>query len=822
MSQRTAARSFSSGELTPELFGRMDLAKFQSGLALCRNFVILPHGPAANRSGTEFVKEVKNSLVKTRLIPFTYSVSQTMAIEVGAGYFRFHSQASTLLYSAPAAWSGATNYVVGDMASSGGVNYYCVAAHINHAPPNGTYWYALPADLTYEIPNSYAAADLMDIHYVQSADVLTLTHPNYPVQELRRLGATTWTWTAPVFQAPTNVPTSLAAAATPTSATTTFYQYVVTSVNKDNLEETVASALAIGPSITLNNVSKANPCVITTPSSQVFTVGEPIFISGVLGMTQINGGPYYVNTVIDTLNFTIANAAGVPIDSTGFSAYTSGGSITLQGVRNDLTLANHYNTLTWTAPVTGTVVRYNIYKLANGLYGYIGQAAGLSFIDNNITPDVSQTPPINDTGFNDAVGNYPGAVSYFEQRRCFAGTTNLPQNFWGTKSGTESNMSYSIPVRDDNRIAFRIAAREASAIRHIVPAASLILLTPSCEYRVNPQGDVITPSSVTVKPQSYIGCNNVTPVLVGNSVLFAQARGGRIREMSYSWQANGYQTNDISIMAPHLFEYNNVLDMAYSKAPYPILWAVSTNGSLLGMTYVPEQQVAAWHHHDTTNGTFEAVCTITEIPAGQLAAEDMLYAIVNRTIGGVTKRYVERMHTRYFAAAANAFFVDCGATYSGAPTTTVSGLTWLEGQTVSILADGAVMPQQVVTGGTITLSHTASVIQVGLPITADLQTLPLAMQIDNAAGVGKTKNVNKVWIRVNRSSGIFAGPSFSNLTEVKERTIEPWGSPPALKSGEVSVVISPSWGADGAVCIRQSDPLPLTVVSIALEVATGG
>lgn len=690
MSQRTLARSFSSGELTPELFGRIDLSKLQSGLALCRNFIVLPHGPAANRPGTEFVREVKDSTKKTRLIPFTYSVTQTMAIEVGAGYFRFHSQGATLL--------------------SGG------------AP--------------YEVANTYAEADLFDIHYVQSADVMTLVHPNYPVRELRRLGATSWTLTTPVFQAPTNVPTGVSAVATLTGSTS--YQYVITAVNKDNLEETIASA---------------------------------------------------------------ASAA----------------------ITNDLTLAGHYNTITWTAPATGTIVRYNAYKLANGLYGYIGQAAGLSFVDDNITPDVSKTPPINDTGFDDAAGNYPSAVSYFEQRRCFAGSTNLPQNFWGTRSGTESNLSYSIPVRDDNRIAFRIAAREASAIRHIVPAASLILLTPSGEWRVNPNGDTLTPSSISVKPQSYIGCNNVTPVLVGNSVLFAQSRGGRIREMSYNWQANGYLTNDISIMAPHLFDFNNVVDMAYSRAPFPILWAVSSNGSLLGMTYVPEQQIAAWHHHDTINGVFEAVCTITEVPAGQLASEEMLYAIVKRTIGGVTKRYVERLHTRYFATAADAFFVDCGATYSGAPTTHITGLTWLEGETVSILADGAVMPKQAVTGGAITLQQPASKVQVGLPIEADIQTLPLVLQtLDTAAGISKPKNVNKAWIRVYRSSGIFAGPSFDKLTEVKERTNEPWGTPPSLKSGEVSVVVSPSWGPDGAICIRQSDPLPLTVVSLALDAAPGG
>lgn len=692
MSQRTLARSFSSGELTPELFGRLDLSKLQSGLAACRNFLVLPHGPVANRSGTEFVHEVRDSTKRTRLIPFTYSVDQTMAIEVGDGYFWFHTQGATLL----------------------------------------------DAGVPYEVASPYAEADLFDIHYVQSADVLTLTHPNYAVRELRRLGPISWALTAPTFQAPTNAPTAAAAAPTPAAVTTTPYQYVITAVNRDNLEETIASAVSAA-------------------------------------------------------------------------------------ITNDLTLVNHYNTVTWVAPATGTIVRYNVYKLVNGLYGFIGQCDGLSFIDNNITADVSITPPINDVGFNDAVGNYPGAVTYFEQRRVFGGTTNKPQNVWGTKSGTESNLAYSIPTRDDNRIAFRIAAREASAIRHLVPVTSLVILTASCEYRINPNGEVITPSSVSPKPQSNIGCNNVTPALVGNSILFAQSRGGRVREMSYSRDANGYVTNDISILAPHLFDYRALVDMAFSRAPYPILWAVSTSGQLLGMTYVPEQQIAGWHRHDTANGVFEAVCAITEVPAGQLSTEDMVYVIVKRTIGGVQKRFVERMHTRYFETASDAFFVDCGATYDGAPATVISGLTWLEGETVSILADGAVQPQQVVTGGAITLDNPASIVHVGLPIEADVQTLPVALlALDAAAGIGKPKNVNKVWMRVNRSSGIFAGPDFDKLIEVKERTTEVYGAPPALKTGEVSVSVTPSWGPDGAICVRQSDPLPLTLLSVTMEVATGG
>lgn len=735
MAIRTLQRSFSAGEITPELYGRIDLNKRQEGLATCRNFITLPHGPAVNRPGTEYVSTVKNPSVATRVIPFSYNNTQTFAIQLGAGYFRWHSNAGTLTYSDGAAWSSGTAYAIGDIAKSGGINYYCIAAHTNQVPPNATYWYAMPTNPNlYEIPNPYAAADLMDIHYVQSADVLTLVHPSYPPMELRRYGATNWQTAIPTFVPPANPLTGVTATATVAGGTgLVSMTYVVTAVKTSGLEETVASS-----------TSSCN---------------------------------------------------------------------------NNLSTAGNLNTITWTDPSpAGTNVRYQIYKLANGLYGYIGQAAGTSFVDNNITADVTKTPPIADTGaaFN-ASNTYPAAVSYYQQRRLFGGTNSLPQNLWATRSGTESNMSYHIPVQSDDRIAVRIAAREASAIRHIVPAGQLLLLTATCEWRCTASGDVLTPASINLAPQSYIGANNVIPVVVNNIVLYAAARGGHIRELSYSWQASGYTSNDVSLMAPHLFDYKSVADMAYSRGPIPTLWAISSDGTLMGMTYVPEQQVAAWHHHDTAaSGVFESCCVITE------NNEDMLYLVVRRTINGATTRYVERLHSRQYATVADAFYVDAGATYNGAPVKTVTGLSWLEGQTVNILGDGAVFPQQTVTGGAITLDQACSKITIGLPITAQLQTLPVAAQVDGGAGQGRQKNVNKAWLRVYRSSGIKVGPDFNSLVPYKQRTTESYGSPPNLISDEVEIVLNPSWGASGQICVQQTDPLPLDVASLTLEVAMGG
>ena len=678
MSARKITMSFAGGEVTPEFWGQISDAKFQTGLATCRNMLVLPHGPVANRPGFAYVNTVKTPSKKTRVIPFTYSTTQTMVLEFGDQSIRFHTQGATLL---------------------------------NGGSP-------------YEVATPYLEADLFDLHFVQSADILTIVHPNYAPRELKRLGALNWTLTAISFVSSLSTPG--APTVTPTGAGSTVYNYVVTSVGATGLEESAASASGTG---------------------------------------------------------------------TG-----------------NLLVTGQYMTIAWTS--TGAT-RYNVYKQANGLYGYIGQTDGLTFKDDNITANLGKTPPIVNNPFSGA-GLYPGAVSYFEQRRCFAGSTNEPQNLRMTRSGTESNLTYSIPVRDDDSINIRVAAREANTIRHIVPLSNLVLLTGAAEWRVTSiNSDAITPTSISVKPQSYVGANNVQPLIVNNNILYAAARGGHVREMAFNYQAGGYITGDLSLRAPHLFDGYDVVDMAYAKAPYPMVWAVSNSGKLLGLTYVPEQQVGAWHQHDT-DGTFESCCVVAE------GGEDVLYVVARRLINGSYTRYIERMRSRLFATPADAFFVDSGATYSGAAATTISGLSWLEGKTVSVLGDGAVFPQKVVTGGTITLEQACTTVQIGLPITADVQTLPLSAQIDASYGQGRLKNINKVWLRVYKSSGVFAGPSLDRLVQFKQRTTEVYGAPPSLKTDELEISLEPSWQQGGQIYVRQSDPLPLTLVSMTLEAALGG
>jgi hypothetical protein len=973
---RTYTRSFAGGEVSPEMWGRIDDVKFQTGAAKMLNFIALPQGPAENRPGTAFVREVKDSTKRTRLLPFTFSTTQTMVLEMGAGYFRFHTQGATLGPGTPAAYSttktitgvdtgtetltsnahgysngtavqvastatlpgglsasttyyvvGATAntfqlaltsggspinltsagtgtitsnqvYAVGALVSSGGVNYYCIAATTGNAPPNATYWYALPAGI-YEIPNPYAEADLFDIHYVQSADVLTLVHPNYAPRELRRLGATTWTLTVISFASTVTSPTS-----------------VTVTANR-------------GEALDLIGFTSASPGVAHTTAPHGLSVGDPVYLDGGTWTNPFPDDYYIVASTGPTDKFTVRSySSGIPLNTTSYGTWSSDGyvqfgdkaldftsyyvvtTISPNGIdesapsaaasaNNNLNAQGSSNTITWSA-VSGAA-RYNVYKRQNGLYGLIGQTDLTTFTDNNIAPDMGITPPIVDTVFASS-GNYPGAVSYFEQRRVFAGTNNAPQTMWMTRTGTESDISYHIPLIDTDRIAFRVAAREANTIRHLVPLTQLLALTSAAEWRVSPvNSDTITPTTISVRPQSYVGANNVQPSIVNNTVVYCSARDGHVRELGYSWQASGFVTGDLALRATHLFDGFDITDMCYSKAPQPLLWFISSTGSMLGLTYIPEQQIAAWHQHET-DGDFESCAAVAE------GSEDRLYVIVKRTIGGVTKRYVERFASRQVNDLEDCFFVDSGLTYDGTNTTattvtvtggttwgpadvltitasaaifqfpattdvgdaivltdangntyrltilsttsttvatartdlllpaalrgvatavwafardTVGGLTHLEGKTVSILADGAVMPQVTVTGGVAVLQRPSTVVHVGLPYVSDIETLPMVIQME-AFGQGRAKNVNEAFLRVYRSSGIFVGPDADNLVEAKQRTTEPYGSPPGLKTDEIGVKLTPTWRQAGRIYVRQSDPLPLTIVGLTLEVSIGG
>lgn len=901
MGVRTIQSAF-GGEVSPSLYGRVDNPKYKTGLAVCRNFICRPQGPAQNRRGFAFVRAAKYSDRPCRLIPFEFSNSDTMVLEFGDKYIRFHTQEATLLNS--------------------------------EGNP-------------YEISTPYSSDDIFKIRFCQSADVLTLTHGNYPPSELRRYGTYDWRLetidfspdlTAPVITGVTYVANGN------TSENRFLYKYIVTAL-KDTDEGTVESASSAPYSVQCNlywddSLNKITWSPVT--GAQRYRVYKSrAGIYGYIGETEdtsfednniaadegttpprwdsslwetsgaitsvsvVNGGSGYANLgriasvkVSPVINSTYPFFKNTAVNNGVSQAYPdypavtaklldasgSGSGAEVKVITSQSRTYTKYEDdrvteYTWasftdvkgievTSPGAGylkpyiqfykdgkevsnfdswypipetptgnliTVETANTYDVVLNVTDKTGTGAQLkaTVVDGAVSsvrivsggsgytsPVITADSPTG-TGATFSVtlgkgGDYPGAVTYYEQRRCFGGTPIRPQMLWMTRPGTETDMSYTIPVQDDNRIKFRISAQRVSLVKHLCPLSQLLVLTESSIFRVSPQNsDAITPSSVSVKPQvNSVGASDVTPILVGSNLVFTEARSGHVMELGYEWSRGGFTCGDVSVMAPHFFEKARAVDSAYMASPDPIIWYALSDGTLLGLTYMPEQQVAAFHRHDTAGGAFESVCCVAE------GNEDALYAVVRRTVNGSTVRYIERMRETVYDSLENCFFVDSGATYEGPETRTLSGLNHLEGCEVAVLADGAVLPRETVKDGKIEIEVPAEKIQVGLPITSELKTLPLAVGIqDGSMGRGHTKNINQVWLQVYQSSGIFVGPSFDDLVEIKQRFQEPYGTAPEPISDQVDAVLPGRWTDTGQICLRQEDPLPLMIVGICAELA---
>ncbi len=399
------------------------------------------------------------------------------------------------------------------------------------------------------------------------------------------------------------------------------------------------------------------------------------------------------------------------------------------------------------------------------------------------------------------------------------------------------------------------------------------------------------------------------PIAVANIALFIQEKGSTVRDLAYSFDVDGYQGNDLTILANHLFQKHSIVDWCFTIVPYSAAWAVRDDGMLLALTYLREQQVFAWAPQPT-DGKFESTCSISE------GGEDAAYFVVNRTVNGQQVRYIERLASRLFTETEDAFFVDCGLSYDGrnrdssraakitggtdnwsyqdeltltlsGPTyfseadvgvqiqipytetddagvtvdkelrcnisayvsgnvvkimanrdvppalrntaivnwqiarKTFIGLSHLNGKTVNILCDANVEPQKVIENGTVTLENPGAVVHMGLPITAEFETLDININGQETL-LDKKKLIPSVSLVVNASRGILAGTDAEHLYEYSQREFEFYDDPVADATGVLEVKLDSNWDKNGRVYIRQSDPLPLSVLAVIPRLTAGG
>jgi len=414
--------------------------------------------------------------------------------------------------------------------------------------------------------------------------------------------------------------------------------------------------------------------------------------------------------------------------------------------------------------------------------------------------------------------NRPSCVSFFEQRLVFANSNNNPQTLWFSKSGDYENMTTG--TNADDAMIYTIASNQVNAIRFIKAQRTLIIGTTGGEFTVSADGTdaAITPTNITIKRQSTFGSANVDAQPAGNATLFLQRAKRKIRELAFNFDVDGYQAADLTILNESVTK-TGINEMTYQQSPDSILWCVREDGVLAGLTYLRSEEVVAWHRH-ILGGSFGSGNAVVESVASISGAinEDELWVIVKRTINGATKRYVECFADFEFdeTTSTSFRFLDSHLTYDGSATTTLSGLSHLEGQTVSILADGSAHPDKTVSSGAITLDRSVTKAVVGLAYNSVLQTMRIEGGAAEGTSQGKTKRISKVVLRLFETVGVKVGPSLSNLEAIPFRTTSsPMGSPvETLLAGDKEIEFNDDFNSDGFIFVKQDQPLPCSVLAI--------
>ena len=675
--------SMAAGEIGPELYGRVDQELYYIGLRTCRNFMVRQYGGVANRPGTKIVSEHKDQSKKVRLVPFSFNEEQTYVLQVGEDYTRFIRDAGEILETATATnITGATaaNPVVITAAGHGrsngedifisdvagmvelnGRTFRCAnvtASTIElqdttNTNVDGTGYTAYSSggslSKVYEIVTPWQESDLFTsstvgdgakaINYAQDNDVLTVCHNDYYPRDITRTDHDAWT-----------------IAEFPNSG---------------------------GPFLDINTTA-------TTVYSDAATGSVTLTASASLFTAAMVGELFYIEQEPDddTDRWEAAKAVSAnDVRRAGSHYYEAQNSATTGTYRPDWVEGNSTDgdgAVEWQYLHSG----FGIVEITAYTSGTSVDATVIKRLPDRVVGSGNATDNWAKAAWSSTQG-YPGACAYHKQRFALASTTQEPNRVWMSGSNLRADFTKSFPILDDEAITLPLNTTGANSIRHLIPFSELIALTSASEHLIDGVDGVLLASGDNFnKVQGYTGASSVVPIIIQNTAIFVQDMGGVIRSLQYQLESDKFGGIDLTARSPHLFIGRRVVDWAYQRHPFSIVWVILDNGTLLGFTFMEEQQVFAWHRHDSGNASFESVACVRE------GTETAAYFAVKRTVDGKTRRYVERLSSRVFTDVRDAFFVDSGLTYDGRNTaattmTITGGTTWDTPEALTITASVA-------------------------------------------------------------------------------------------------------------------------------------
>ena len=834
---------FDGGEISPLLQGRIDSDRYKASLALCKNWFPTIQGALTRRPGSAYVGQVKFAANKTRLVPFIYSTTQAYVLEFGANYIRF--------------WA----------------NYGQV---VNGGTP-------------IEVATTYTQAEIFNLKFAQSADVLYIVHPAHPPAKLSRLTSISFRLDTVTLLDGPYLP----------------YQSILGTAGMTISATSGSASFACGTSVAITNMvnNGAGPIRCTVVPNSAFTLrsGDKISIGFVSGTVEAIGD--WIVSVISPTQFDLVGSAFVnTFGGAGsllpfiFTAVKDiGRAIRLQ------TNATHWGWGIITAiadPRSATIAlqttqaSVNVSTFQLGIY---------------------------------SVGNgYPSAITLHQDRLVLGSPTAYPQRLDLSRSSDYENFAITFEdgsVGGSHSVGGNLNSNDVNAIQWFVSTdKGLMSGTVSSEWVIRPSnvGSPLGPSNFGAERSTRVGSTSIQAIAVGKSTMFVQRGARKLRELHYFYDTDGYRATDLTELAEHITG-TGVSDMAFQLIPISCLWLLKLDGTLVGMTYDRDisQLRTGWHQHvlggfGDASGGAPVIESITVIPSPD-GTKDDLWMAVKRYVNGVTIRSVEYM-TKVFEGiddASHANFVDFGITYdvpvtmlninavnpasvacvghglsngnliridgvngmnkkvNGVTTnlvngqwfsvalidannltlqnpdtlaaidattytaglggtfrkliTNISGLTYMANETVQILADGAVLPDQVVSNtGTLTLPLKAAVVTIGYAYNSDAQLLRAEAGARNGTALGKTRRTHRVGVLVYRSQALQIGKSFSNLDPVEFRTqgVDHNTRASSYFSGIASQGVDFDYDFDNQLCVRVAQPVPCTILGIMPQLET--
>lgn len=520
-----------------------------------------------------------------------------------------------------------------------------------------------------------------------------------------------------------------------------------------------------------------------------------------------------------------------------FPAHTPGASVVSyeygvtcvseNGAESSLTLITQNVDAVWPSGIgvllqwdkNASVDFYRVYKRRyNSTWGLIAEPSQsytrlIEFLDDNINPG-TQGPPEQNNPITTA-SNYPTAVGLFEQRMFYGGSDNQPQTVHGSQTALLENFDYTSPSLDTDALEYTLFSAMSERILHFVPMEKLLVFTSESEKILDhgANSDALTPTSVYVRTRSRFGSCNVPPVVIGNEVLFVPRDGVSIRNMFYSLEQDGYDTDNLALFAAHIFDSQKIAGWAYQE-DREVLWVITNTGELLSLTYNKKQQVWAWARH-VTDGIVKSIASINTSNGSEVYIDVLRWIYTS----SLFVHRLEKLHEGDRSSPETSFCVDSGVEFVMTPPGTSISVPHLAGRTVDILADGAVYKNITLSlTGTHTLPVAASKVIVGLPFICEFRPVRLSVPLGGTTIQGMYKSINRVTIRTKNTRGLSVQNPNGDSVDLKPRGHELYGSPSSLVTGDTLVITKDFYNTDGQILVRQTNPLPAHVIALMMEV----